>query len=272
MVSVLAFNLIFEVEFKRLVLYLDVLDITLKFSHMALLFVQLNVHLIERLFLLFLHSFHRCGNVIFSFIQLLVLLLEVRESVFERIDRVLLTIIAILVVRNDLFQEFSVLVQVSQLGLLVFQLHLLLVDALSQFFDCLLVFECCGVELLETFVLLLALLLILKDLLLVSGDISQDFPLSLQELLLLLVELLCLRNDVFLLLIETLVDFSLLSLLLQKAHGLKWALTLHDEGSDSSQVLIVDFRVRVLAHVLVDPIEQLIDFTLLVDVHPSFIV
>ena len=48
---------------------------------------------------------------------------------------------------------------------------------------------------------------------------------------------------------------------------MEWSLTLHDEGTDTSQILITDLRVMVLRQVLVDPVEKLIDLTLLVDVH-----
>ena len=63
LISVLALDLILEVKFKSLVLHLNILDLTLECSHMALLSVQLGVHLLKSLLLLFLDSFHRCINV-----------------------------------------------------------------------------------------------------------------------------------------------------------------------------------------------------------------
>ena len=75
----------------------------------------------------------------------------------------------------------------------------------------------CGglIELFETFILLLSLLLILEDLLLVGSDACQNFPLLLQEVLLLLIKLLSFVDNLFFLLSETLVDLSLLPLFLQ---------------------------------------------------------
>ena len=123
------------------------------------------------------------------------------------------------------------------------------------------------VELLQSFVFLLALLLIFQDLLLVSGDCCQHLSLTLQELLLLLIELLGLSNDVLLLLGETLVDLPFLPFFLEQSHGLEGALALDDKRSHSGQVLVADLGLRVLAHVLVDAVEELIDLALLVDVH-----
>ena len=90
----------------------------------------------------------------------------------------------------------------------------LLVNALLELSDGLCVFKCSLVELLESFVLLLALLLILEDVLLVGCNGGKNLPLFLEELLFLVVKLLGLLNDVFFLLGETLVDFSFLPLFL----------------------------------------------------------
>ena len=63
---------------------------------------------------------------------------------------------------------------------------------------------------------------------------GQHPPLALEELLLFPVQLRRLRNDVLLLLSETLINGTLLALLLEKAHGLQGPLALHDEGPDTS--------------------------------------
>ena len=91
--------------------------------------------------------------------------------------------------------------------------------------------------------------------------------LSFQELLFLLVELLGFGDDLLLLLGETLINFTLLALFLQKSDGLKGPLTLDYEGTDASEVLVGDLGLRVLAHVLVDAVEELVDLALLVNVH-----
>ena len=113
----------------------------------------------------------------------------------------------------------------------------------------------CLIELLQTLVFLFALLLVLQDLCLVSCNRGQDLTLSLQELLLFIVELLGLGDDVLFLLGETLVDLTLFSFLLQEAHCLQWTLALDNECSHSGQVFISDLRLGILAQVLVDAIE-----------------
>ena len=128
----------------------------------------------------------------------------------------------------------------------------------------------CRIELFETLILLLSLLLILEDLLLVGSDTRQNFPLLLEEVLLLLVKLLCLCDDLFFLLSETLVDLALLPLFLQKAHSLQRPGALYDKRSNPGQILITDLRLRVLTDVLVDTVEELVDFALLVDIHLFF--
>ena len=105
--------------------------------------------------------------------------------------------------------------QVAELLRPLVQLVLLLVDALSQPFYRLLMLKRGSVERFEPLILLFSFLLILQDLLLVRSDVSQDFSLTFKELFLLVIELLGLCNDVFFLLSETLVDFSLFALLLQ---------------------------------------------------------
>ena len=72
----------------------------------------------------------------------------------------------------------------------------------------------CLIELLQTLVFLLTLLLVLQDLCLVCCNRGQDLTLPLQELLLFIVELLGLGDDVLFLLGETLVDLTLFSLFL----------------------------------------------------------
>ena len=159
--------------------------------------------------------------------------------------------------------------QIAKLALPILQFHLLLVDALLQLLNCLLVVERSCIQRLEPLVLFLALLLVLEDLLLVGGDVGENLALPLQELLLLVVELFGLGDDVLFLLGELLVNGSLFPLLLEQADGLQGALALHDEGADPRQILITDLRVRVLAHVLVDAVEQLINLSLLVNIHLS---
>ena len=126
------------------------------------------------------------------------------------------------------------------------------------------------IELFETLIFLLSLLLILKDLLLVGSDTRQNFPLLLEEVLLLLIKLLRLGDDLFFLLSETLVDLALLPLFLQKAHSLKRPGALYDKRSNPSQILIADLRLWVLADVLVDTVEELVNLALLVYIHFFF--
>ena len=82
-----------------------------------------------------------------------------------------------------------------------------------------------------------------------------------------MVELFRLGNDVFFLLSETLINLALLPLLLQQAHRLQRALALHDERPHARQILVGNLRFRVLAEVLVDSVEEIVDLALLVDVH-----
>ena len=141
LVGVLSLYFILKVEFKLLILLLDLLDLALERGHVPLLPVQLDVHLVESLLLLFLNSLH-CGvNIGLPFIQLLILFLQVLESVLQRINRVLLTIVYILIVLNDLLEELRVLVEVAELPLPLLKLHLLLVDAPPELLDCLLVVQ-----------------------------------------------------------------------------------------------------------------------------------
>ena len=124
-----------------------------------------------------------------------------------------------------------------------------------------------SIQCFESLIFLLSFLLVLKYLLFVGCDVGKYLPLSLQKLLLLIIELLRLRNNVLFLLGELLVNSSLFAFFLEQSDGLKWTLALYDKGPDSGQILVTDLRVRVLAHILVDPIEQIIDLTLLVNVH-----
>jgi len=66
----------------------------------------------------------------------------------------------------------------------------------------------------EPLVFLLSFFLVLFYLFLVCGYSRQNFALSLQELLFFPIKLGGFGNDVFLLLCETLIDFSLFALLL----------------------------------------------------------
>ena len=110
LVGILTLDFILEVKLERLVLHLDVLDFTLESGHVALLPVQLDVHLVESLSLLLFDLLHACIYRSFPKIQLLVFVFEVGETVFQGKDRVLLAFIDIFVVRNDLLQEFCVFV------------------------------------------------------------------------------------------------------------------------------------------------------------------
>ena len=206
--------------------------------------------------------------------ELLFLVFQVNETPSQTFNTQVVVIVGILIVVNDFLEELGILLQVSQLSLSLFKTALLTVDALNEMFNCLLVLVCGRGELLQSFIFLLSFLLIPQDSLLVGCDIGEYLSLFFQKLLLLLVQLLGPGDDVFFLLSETLVDLSLLSFLLEESDGLEWALTLHHEGSDSSQIFIIDLGLRVLAHVLVDPVEELIDLALLVNVHrfcvPSF--
>ena len=112
-----------------------------------------------------------------------------------------------------------------------------------------------SIQCFESLIFLLSFLLVLKYLLFVGCDVGKYLPLSLQKLLLLIIELLRLRNNVLFLLGELLVNSSLFAFFLEQSDGLKWTLALYDKGPDSGQILVTDLRVRVLAHILVDPIE-----------------
>ena len=116
-------------------------------------------------------------------------------------------------------------------------------------------FKCSLVQLLQPCIFFLPLRLILLDLLLIGRNRCKHFPLALQELLLLPIQLGGLRDDILLLLRETLINGSLLTFLLQKAHRLKWTLTLNDKGPDTRQIFICDLGLRVLAQILIDSIE-----------------
>ena len=267
LVLVLILNLVLEIELEGLVLPRDVLDLRLQRRHMPLLPIQLFVEVLERLLLLLLDLLHFLCDAHLSLIQLFVLVLQISETVFQSIYCVLLAVVDILAIRNDLLEELRVLVQIAELALPVLQLHLLLVDALLQLLDRLLVVERSGIQSFESLVLLFTLLLVLEDLLLVGRDVGEYLPLALQERFLLVVELLRLRDDVLFLLGELLVNSPLLALLLEQADRLQRPLALHDEGANPRQILIADLRVGVLAHVLVDAVEQLIDLSLLVNVH-----
>ena len=123
------------------------------------------------------------------------------------------------------------------------------------------------IELLQALVLLLALLLVLENLGLVSCDRGKNLTLSLQELLLFIIELLSLGDDILFLLGETLVDLTLFPFLLEQAHSLQGTLALDNERPHPCQILISDLGLGILAQVLVDAIEQLVNLALLVDVH-----
>ena len=45
---------------------------------------------------------------------------------------------------------------------------------------------------------------------------------------------------------------------------------LYDKRSHTSQILVTDLRLRVLADVLVDTVEELVNLALLVDIHLFF--
>ena len=72
-----------------------------------------------------------------------------------------------------------------------------------------------GIQSFESLVFLFTLLLILENLLLIGRDVGEHLPLALQELFLLVIELLRLRNDILFLLGELLVNSPLLALLLE---------------------------------------------------------
>ena len=138
LVLVLVLDLILKVKLQRLVLPRDILYLRLQRCHMALLPVQLLVKLLKRLLLLFFDLLHLLCDAHFPLIKLLVLVLQVGEAILQRIDRVLLTVVDIFRVRNDLFEELSVLVQVAKLALSRLKLHALLPNALLQPLDLLL--------------------------------------------------------------------------------------------------------------------------------------
>lgn len=98
LVGILSLNFIFEVQLERLILHLDVLNLTLKLSHRSLLAVQFSVHLLDSLALFLLDMIHAGHDVRLSLVQLLVLFLQVCETVLQRIYRVLLAIIDIFIV------------------------------------------------------------------------------------------------------------------------------------------------------------------------------
>ena len=91
--------------------------------------------------------------------------------------------------------------------------------------------------------------------------------LSLQELLLFIIELLSLGDDVLFLLSETLVNLAFFPFLLEQAHCLQRTLALDNKRPHPCQILISDLGLGIFAQVLVDAIEQLVYLTLLVDVH-----
>ena len=94
------------------------------------------------------------------------------------------------------------------------ELDLFLFNALFEPFNCLLMFGSRLIKLFEALVLLLTLLLIFEDLLLISGNVRQDLPLLLQEVLLLLIELFGFRDYLFFLLSETFIDLAFFPFLL----------------------------------------------------------
>ena len=269
-VGVFALDFVFEVLLERLVLHLDVLDLKLQRGHLALLVVELGRHGRQLLPLVLLHLLHGLVNVFLLVVQLFVFVFKVYEAPAQTFDAEAVVVVDVLVVHHHLLQELGILPQVAKLTLPRVKSMLLLVDLLPQLLDGLLVFERSLVQLLESLVLLLALLLVLQDGLLVGRDARQDLLLPLNEGLLLFVELLGAGDDVLLLRGETLVDLSFLPFFLQEADGLERALALDDEGSDAGEVLVADLRVGVLAHVLIDPTEELLDLRLLVNVHLAF--
>jgi len=91
--------------------------------------------------------------------------------------------------------------------------------------------------------------------------------LLLHELGLLLVKLFGSLDDLLLLLSETVIDLTLFLFFLEQADSLERSLTLHNEGTDLVQLFRCDLVLGVLLQVLVDALEELIDLTLLVDIH-----
>ena len=98
-------------------------------------------------------------------------------------------------------------------------------------------------------------------------DLLDCLGLLLGELTFLLVEVLCLPDDVVFLLGEFLVDHAFLALFLQETHGLEGSLGLDDEGAHFFEVLVADLGLAVLGHGLGDAAEELLDLALLVDIH-----
>ena len=240
LILVFVLDFVLKVKLKCLVLPGDILDLRLQSCHVALFPVQLLVELLERLLLLLLNLLHLLCDAHLALVKLLVLIFKVSETVFKRVNCVLLAIIDIFAVRNDLFEELGVLVQISQLPLPCIQLITLLPNALLQSLYLLLMLQSRLIECFEPIVLFLAFLLVFEDLLLVGGDVGEDFALALKELLLLIVELLGFRDDVLLLLGETLVNLPLLPLLLKQPNSLQGPLALHYESPYTRQILIAN--------------------------------
>ena len=98
LILVFVLNLILEVELERLVLPRDVLNLLLQFAHITLLHVQLFVKVFESLPLLLLDLLHALVDGLFTDVELLVFVFQIGETVFQRVNRILLAIIDILVV------------------------------------------------------------------------------------------------------------------------------------------------------------------------------
>jgi len=77
---------------------------------------------------------------VFASVQLFVLVLEIDEPASESFNAKGIVLINVLVVGDHFLQEVGVLAKIDQLFLPVIKFVFLLVDRLSQRFDCLLVF------------------------------------------------------------------------------------------------------------------------------------
>ena len=161
-------------------------------------------------------------DFLFASVQVLVLFFQIYETADQLFNTVSLIVILLLLSIGlyHIDEEVSVLLCLDELCLSLCKFDLLCLDVGGELLNGLLVSECILLQFLQFLILLFSLGLVVDDLLLVCCDAVQYLLLLNEELLLLFIKLLSLSNNGLLPLSEFIVDFPLLSLLLQQADSL----------------------------------------------------
>jgi hypothetical protein len=244
-----------EVLLQARVLLWQHLKLLLQLLHVLLLLVQIHGQLSQPRLFPCPDLFSLLIDQSLALLQVQTFLFEVQEALTQLVNVIfswVLTIVGpVLPMLTHFNQEISILLKrlLLVLALLVFEFSVS--DLRLQLFDRVLVLQSLRLVLVQICLLRLALVLIAHKCSIVVLDDLDLSLLHLQKAILLLVKLLGLLDDFFFLLVETVINLSLLSFFLQKSDSLEGSLWLNNKRTNFVQVLIAElfalgFRCFVL--------------------------